>query len=60
MGPPFEGGYESVLGEVFGNADVADDTGEGGNETCRLDAPDGVDGAVDIVCAVAVGGLHQG
>ena len=47
--PTFERGNESVLGKVFGEADVADDAGEGGDEAGGLDAPDGVDGAVDVV-----------
>ena len=44
--PPLEGGDESVLRELFGQTDIADDTSESGDEPGRLDPPDGIDGAM--------------
>ena len=46
--PLFEGGDEGVLGEFFGNADVADDAGESGDDAGGLDTPDSVDGAMGV------------
>src|SRR5258708_29983683 len=45
-GPLFEGGDESVLREFLGDADVADDAREAGDDAGGLNAPDGVDGAM--------------
>ena len=44
--PLFEGGEEGFLGEVFGEAYVVREAGEGGDEAGGLDAPDGFDGAM--------------
>jgi len=57
--PAFKSGDECVLSEVFGEADVADDAGEGGDEAGGLDAPDGVDGAMDVLRLGCTGDLHQ-
>ena len=60
LGPAFERGDEGVLREIFGETDVADDARECGDKARGLDAPDGVDGAVDVVAELArAGGLHQ-
>jgi len=56
LGPALEGGNQGVLGEVFGEADVADYAGEGGDELCRLDTPDGIDGTLDGVGALGFEG----
>jgi len=44
--PRFERGEERLLGEVFGEADVAGEAGEAGDDAGSLDAPDRLDGAV--------------
>jgi hypothetical protein len=44
--PPLEGSNKSVMRELLGYTDVADDACETGNEPGRLDPPDGVDGAM--------------
>ena len=44
--PLFECGEKRLLGEVFGEADVAGEAGEAGDDARGLDAPDGFDGAV--------------
>ena len=44
--PLFQGGEEGFLPKVFGEADVAGEAGETGDDPGRLDAPDGFDGAV--------------
>ena len=44
--PLFEGGQEGLLSEVFGQADVAGEAGEDGDDAGGLDAPDDFDGAV--------------
>ena len=41
LGPALERGDEGILGEVFGQADVANDAGESGDEPGGLDTPDG-------------------
>ena len=46
--PLLERGEQRVLREIFGQPDVADDTGESGNELRGLDAPDRVDGTMDV------------
>ena len=39
---------EGFLGEVFGEADVAHDPRDAGDQARRLDAPDAVEGAPDV------------
>jgi hypothetical protein len=46
--PLLERGDESILCEFFGNADIADDPRETGDEPGRLDPPDRVDRAMCI------------
>jgi hypothetical protein len=47
LGPLLQRGDEGVLSEILGDADVADDACEPGDELRRLDAPDRLDGAMD-------------
>ena len=47
--PLFQGGEESFLREVFGEADVAGEARESGNDARGLDAPHGFDGAMQGV-----------
>ena len=44
--PLFQGGEKGFLREVFGEADVACEAGEAGDDAGGLDAPDSFDGAV--------------
>src|SRR5580704_7574766 len=46
--PPLEGGDESVLRELFGQTDIADDSSEAGDEPGRVDPPDCVDDPMGI------------
>src|ERR1700730_4322640 len=46
LGPLFERGNESVLRELLGEADIAHDTSESGDDSGGLDAPNGIDGAM--------------
>ena len=46
--PLLERGHEGLLREVLGPPDVAHHSRETGDEAGRLDAPDGVDGAMDV------------
>jgi len=48
FGPALECGDEGVLRELFGEADVANDASESGNDFGGLDSPDGVDDAMRI------------
>ena len=48
FGPALEGGDEGVLGEFFGDADVAGDAGDAGDEACGLDLPHGLDCFVEV------------
>ena len=48
LGPLLERGDEGVLGELLGQADVAHDPREAGDEPGRLDPPDRVDGAMGV------------
>ena len=48
LGPLFERGDQSVLREILGEADVAHDPREAGDEPGRLDPPDRVDGAMGV------------
>jgi len=48
--PLFECGDECLLREVFGEADVAGEACESGDDARRLDAPYGFDGAVQSRC----------
>ena len=41
LGPNFEGRHQGVLGELLGDADVAGDAGNGGDEPCGFDLPQG-------------------
>ncbi len=47
--PRLERGDERVLREVLRDADVADDAREGGDDAGRLDPPDRVDPAADVL-----------
>jgi hypothetical protein len=54
--PLLECGEEGFLREVFGEADVAGEAGEGGDDAGGLDTPDGFDGAM---CGVMwIGSRH--
>src|SRR5438105_12817080 len=46
--PPLECGHESILSEIFGESNVTSDARQSGNESRRLDSPDGIDGTVDV------------
>ena len=46
--PLFERGDQRVMREILGQADVADDADETGDQARRFDAPDRVDGALDV------------
>ena len=46
--PLFEGSEEGLLREVLGQADVAGEASEAGDDAGGLDAPDGFDGAAWI------------
>jgi hypothetical protein len=48
LGPAFERGEERVLGELFREADIANDASEPGNNFGGLDSPDGIDRAMSI------------
>ena len=41
FGPEFERSYQGVLGQFFCDADIVGDSGNGGEEPCRLDLPHG-------------------
>jgi len=47
--PLLERGHERILGEIFGDADVSDDSREAGDDFRRLDPPDGIDGAARFI-----------
>ncbi len=46
--PLLQGRHQRLLGEVLGQAEVADDAGEAGDQPCRLDSPDGFDRPVGV------------
>ena len=46
--PLLERGDQRILSELFGDADIAHDAREAGDDTRGLHAPDGVDGAIDL------------
>lgn len=46
LGPFLERDDERVLREILREADVADNAREAGNQLCRLDPPNRVDGAM--------------
>ena len=48
LGPLLKRRNESVLGQLFGAADIADDAHEAGDEPRRFDSPDGIDGTMGI------------
>ena len=48
LGPPLEGDHQRLLREVLGEADVADEAREAGDEPRRFDTPDRVDGAMGV------------
>ena len=48
LGPLLERGEEGVLRQVLGQADVADDSRQAGDEPGRFNPPDRVDGAVRV------------
>src|SRR5207237_56603 len=50
--PPLEGRDESILCELLGYTDIADDAGEASDEPGRLDPPHGID------CAMGQGRRH--
>jgi len=47
-GPLLKRNNERILGQVLSQADIAHDAGDRGDDLGRLDAPDGLDLAVDI------------
>src|SRR5581483_1330415 len=49
-GPGFERGEKRVLRQLLGQADVAREAREAGDDPGRLDAPDRVDGAMGVGC----------
>ena len=53
LGPLLERGDERLLGEVLGEADVAHDPRDAGDQPCRLDPPDAVEGAPDVAHGAA-------
>ena len=57
-GPLFECGDQRVLGQLFGDADIAHDARQSGDDARGLHAPHGVDGAIDLA-AVDVSGRHE-
>ncbi len=57
--PLLEGSDQSILGELFGDANIAHDSREAGDDARRLHAPYGVDGAIDLA-AVDVSRSHGG
>jgi hypothetical protein len=54
--PLLEGDQQSVLRQLLGEADVAHDARQTGDQTRRFDAPDGVDRAVG--CGLGIGRRH--
>src|ERR1700690_1622476 len=48
LGPLLKGRDQGVLREIFGEADIAHDSREAGDETWRFDPPDRVDGAMKL------------
>src|SRR6185295_10762179 len=48
--PPLERGDQSVLRQILGQSDIANDPRESGDESCRLDPPDRVDRAPGFGC----------
>ncbi len=55
--PLFERRDQRVVREILGQADVADHADESGDQARRFDAPDRVDGALDVgACACACAG----
>ena len=42
FGPEFERSHQGVLGQFFCDADIVGDSGNGGDEPCGLDLPDGL------------------
>ena len=57
--PLFEGGEECLLREVFGEADVAGEARESGDDAGGLDAPDGFDGAMQGVMWIGSGHCYR-
>jgi hypothetical protein len=57
--PLFERGDERVLREFFGEADIAHETREAGNQAGRFDTPDGVDRAMGVVGSHSHRSEHQ-
>ena len=57
--PLFQGGDECFLREVFGEADVAGEAGESGDDAGGLDAPDGFDGAMRAVMWIGSGHCYR-
>lgn len=53
LGPLLEGCNERILRELFGEADIADDSCEPGNDSGRFDPPDRFD------CAMCIGSRHD-
>ena len=55
--PLLKCGDQRILRELFGDADIAHDASEAGDDARRLHAPYGVDGAIDLA-AVNVSRSH--
>ena len=46
--PPLQRDHQRVLCQILSQANIADDARQAADQFRRLDAPDGVDGAVDV------------
>jgi hypothetical protein len=57
--PLFECGDECLLREVFGEADVAGEAGEAGDDARGLDAPYGFDGAMEDLMWIGSGHCYR-
>ena len=57
--PLLEGGDECLLREVFGEADVAGEACESGDDACGLDVPDGFDGAMEDLMWIGSGHCYR-
>ncbi len=48
VGPPFQRRHQCILGQLFGDADIAHDPRQPGDQPGLLDPPDGADRAMDV------------